>query len=398
MADLLWEDIKEITPEEAEQDLLNQLDDADLSTSSWQPFSLAPLTVKLSADFRARSSKTAVLLKKSFMPTTATQTALTETSRSFYANSRNSPVEAQHLITLSCDASSGPHSIDLGELTFVDLDSGSTFRNVDGNSVVYPFTLNPGATQTFLIEAETAGTGGNTPTANSVQTVRIALQTTLAGVTITSHVLERSGLDEESDARLSERDQLKWSLLSRFALIDEAVQAEALRVAPAVLSVGVDSTNPRGQGTFDAYCAGLDATSSADDVSAVQSALDRLTMGRKNPMGKTVKVYPAPEVVLDISGDIYITGITAAKAQTAAETALIAFIRSVPPGGFDFTPGPSNVIAKNDIETEIRQAIMAAGATKCTVVLSTPTADVSVTAFGKAIRGSWSLAYNIVTG
>lgn len=396
MADLLWEDVVEITQEDAEQGLLTSLDEAGLTTTSWQPFSFAPIVVEIGGEFRVEMSKVAVFLKKSFMSETATGQALTELSRSFYANVRESAVEAQHLITLACAAGAGPHSIDLGELTFVDPVSGETFRNVAGNNIAYPYNLTAGTSVTLLCEAEIAGTDGNTASAQSAADVKFELQTTMAGVSITSHTLERSGLEEETDARLNERNQLKWSLLSELGVIDEGVQAIALKVAPAVTSVAVDSSNPRGVGTFDVYCAGLDATASDDDVSAVQIGVDLKTMGRNNTP-KTALVYPAPEVLLDITGNIYISGVTPTTVATAVEDALIEFVRSIPPGGFKYTPGPSNVVAKNDIESVIRQAVLEAGATKVTVSLSIPVSDLAVTFYGKVIRGTWNLSYVPVT-
>ncbi len=395
MADLLWEDIREITQEEAEQSLLVSLDEAGLSTTSWQPFSIAPVMVEVAADFRVENSKIAVLLKRSFMSETSTGEALTEVSRSFYGNIRESAVEAQHLTTLACAVGSGPHSIDLGELTFVDPETGETFRNVAGNAISYPYSLTSGTSVTLLCEAEIAGTDGNTANALTAADVKLELQTTMEGVSISSHTIYRSGVSEESDDRLNERNQLKWSLLSQYGLIDEAVQAIALRTAPAVVSVGINSSNPRGEDTFDVYIAGLDATASSDEVLAVQLAIDQKTMGRKNTP-KTAKVYPAPEVALNITGTIYIAGTTADVVSPIVEAALLKFVRSIPPGGIDYRPGPSNVVAKNDIESVIRQAILEQGATKCTVNLSVPVANTSVVTYGKVIRGSWTFTYTLV--
>jgi hypothetical protein len=262
---------------------------------------------------------------------------------------------------------------------------------VDGNSVVYPYVLASGGSNTFLFEAETAGAQANIasdPTNTGVSTT-FTLVTTLAGVTITSHSLYRSGVDQESDERLLERDQLKWAgELGTLELFDDRVKALALNATSAVTTVGVDSTNPRGQGTFDVYVAELDSTASAEDISQVQLAIDLRTMGRNNSP-KTCIVYGAPEVDVDIEGVIYFTGSDAATILTAVEAALLAFIRAAPCGGYSFVPGAQHVIAREDLSAIMRDATFDAGATKATVVLSTPASDIPVASFGKVVRGSW---------
>lgn len=392
MATLNYDDVVEISEEDAEQSLLNLLDAQGFTATSWQEFSDALAMVHVAAEFRNQASLIAVLLKTILLADQSTGTALTQVSQSFFDNPREAAVETQLAVTLTCDSTHGPYSIDVGAQTLTHLLSGSTYRNIDGLSIVYPVTLSAGSSLTLLFEAEVAGSQANIADAATADQVTLTMDTSLAGVTITAHSLERSGIDEESDDRLRERDQLRWTDVGAIELFDDRVRYYALKADPAVVSVGVDSTNPRGQGTFDVYIAGLDATASDDDVALVQTALDLRTMGRNNSP-KTCVVHKAPEVDLDITGVVYFTGANASDVQTAVEAALLDFTRSVPPGGFSYLPGPSKVVPKNDIETVIRNAATSVASSRATVQLNVPEIDIAFPSFGKAVRGAWSLTY-----
>lgn len=394
MASIEWNDITEITQEEAKQDVLNSLQVLGFNGTAWQPFSIGLTFVELSAELRAMISKYAVYFKSAFMAETATGETLTRVARSFYKKNRNPSVTTQILATLACDATHN-YSIDVGELVFVN-NLNATYRNIEGNSLVYPVAIGPNNSVQFLIEAEVGGVAGNVADALVASAVTIQLQSTLAGVTVTAHKLERSGLDEESDARLRERCQLAWAMnLPKLGLIDEGVKASALEAAPAVTTVAVNSTNPRGVGTFDVYIAGLDATASDDDVLAVQEAVDAQTFGRKNTP-KTAKVYKAPIVPIDIAGTVYFKGSLPGTVQAVVESALLEYFRAVPPGGSSFFPGPQHIVPLNDLESVIREAAKTA-ASSVTVKLSNPTSDVGVVQYGKVVRGDWSgITYQLI--
>lgn len=395
MATLGWNDVIEVSHDDAKQSLLLYLKDLGYTATTWQPFAMALVTVELGAELRKQISQYSVFFKNAFMAETASGEALTRTARSFYNTIRNSAVATQLLVTLVCDATNGPHPIDVGELTFGH-SNGSTYRNVDGNEITYPATLATSGTIQLLVESETAGILANIADSTSASDVTLELQTTLSGVTITAHALERSGLEEESDARLTERCQLRWSRnVPRLGLIDDGVRAIALETAPAVISVAVDSTNPRGQGTFDVWLAGLDATASAEDVNSVQLALDAQTFGRTNTP-KTCLVRQSPELELDLAGVIYFSGALVGVVRTVTENAILEYLRSINPGGLNFYPGPQGVVPINDIEHEIRQAVKSA-ANNVTVVLTNPPGNLLVPAFGKVVRGDWSgLVYQLV--
>lgn len=396
MAPLLYGDVVVISFDDALQATLLDLQTLGFTATAWQPFSTPALYCNLTALFRSAVSEYAVFFKEIFIVETSYGEGLTREVRSFYAITRNPAVEAQLAIELSCGASNGPYTINIGALTFVH-PNGSTYRNVAGLSVTYPATLATGGTLTLLCEAEIGGTKANVANANVEADVTVALQTTLAGVKVISHVLERSGLDEEDDVRLTERAQLKWSRnLPKLGLIDDGIKASALEAAPAVTSVEVDSTNPRGPATFNVWIAGLDATASDDDVVKVQTAIDVQTMGR-NALTKTCMVYKAPTETLDVSGLVFFSGTSVAIVQQAVEAALLDFVRKTPLGGFKYYPGPTNVVPKNDIESVIRTAVQSVASQNTTVVLTEPASDFSVALHQKVLRGDWSgLVYQVI--
>ncbi len=393
-ATLNFEDIQEVEEDEAHQQLLDLLDDQGLTATAWQELDVAPTLVHIGAELRSKNSKVSVQLKEAFMSGTARGEALTKTASGFFGNTREPAVEAQHLVTLACTATEGPHSIDVGALV-VSHEDGQTFRNVEGNAITYPVTLASGGTQTLLFAAEVAGADGTIADALTAETVTLSLVTTLSGVSITSHTLEQSGQDEESDDRLDERDNLRWTERA-VTKSDDGLAQRALAVAPGIVSVAVDSTNPRGPATTDVYIAGLDSTASNDEISLVQIALDLATFGRK-ATPKTIQVYAAPEVALDVAGSAYFEGIDATTAQSAVEAGLLEFVRSTPPGGFDFSPGPSGVVRVNDIETAIKNALTGAGASRATVSVTIPSSDVNMSQYDKLVQGTYTITYTVLS-
>jgi len=394
LADLLWSDVVEVSPAQAKQRLLEMLDDAELIATSWQEGSVSATHVEMAAETEARLSKIVVFLKNAFQSATAKRETLTRTSSGFFDNEREEATHSQHLVTLAA-AVGFSHSIDVGDVVLTHPD-GHSYRNIEGNSVVYPHNLASGTSQTFLFECEVAGSASNIGNALTLAAVTLSLETTLAGVTITDHALDEAGIDEESDERLHERNTNKWSGLGSAEGIDERHTLLALSSSPSIIHVAIDSTNPRGEGTFDVYIAGLDATASDDDVAKCQAVLRRHVFGRDN----TVQTKKSPTVDVEIVGIVYFSGnFTQEDIEPFVNEALLAFVRSTPSGGFNFAPGPSNIIARNDIESVIREAVrgVTGANSKATVTLSSPSADLPIPQFGRPILATPLLVYQAIT-
>jgi hypothetical protein len=400
VAILRWDQVVEVTHDQAKQELLDQLQGLGFTATSWQKFSIPSLLVGIGAEIIAKSSKVAVFLKSLALNETSEGESLTRFSRSHYANEREEAVAAQRRITLACTATEGPHAIGLGDVVITHSD-GTTFRNVAGLSVIYPAALPSGGTLPLLFEAEVAGTAGNFTDTELVTAG--SLVTTMAGVSIVSDFLDRAGVDEEDDDRLKVRNSSKWARIGEFELIRDRVINIALEAAPAVTIVEVDDQNPRGAGTFDIYLAGDSTTAGTSDVALVQAAFDLRVLGQYAD-GAVPRGYarPAPETLLDVAGTVYyLANFSLADVQAAIEGAgptvkgaLQTFVESVPLGGFDFAPGPSHVVRETDLNAAIKAATVAgqSGAIR-TVVVSAPVGDTAISSFGKVRLGTVALSY-----
>jgi hypothetical protein len=386
-ADLLYSDVVEVSAAQSEQRLLEMLDDSEFIATSWQEGALVATLVKMTAETESRLSKITLFLKKAFQSSTARGEALTRTASGFYNNIREDAIASQHLVTLECSATEGPHTINLGDVVLIHPD-GHTFRNIDGNSISYPLNLASGTDETLLFEAEVAGSRSNIGTALTPAAVTLSLESTLAGVSITEHSMTLAGVDEESDVRLNERNVTKWADQAELELIDDRVKQICLKASPSIIHVIGDYTNPRGAGTFDVYLAGLDTTADDDDVVKAQVAIDRRSIGRTaSPKECIVKKSPTVDVIL--AGTVYYSGsFEAADIRAEYEEALLAFIRATPSGGFDFSPGPRGIIRLNDLESVIRLAVTDFTGRPATVEFTSPTDDIPVPSFGRPVLNS----------
>lgn len=390
MSELDWADVVEITHDQAKQQILDYLASEGYLGTSWQEGDPALFGVEIGAEIWANLSKYVLFLRDMALNDTATGEALRRLSKSRFGNTSNEAVTAQRQITLACASGSGPYSINLGDLV-LEANDGQSIRNVAGLSVVYPANLPNGGTLTLLCEAETPGSQANLASSSYTNFV-----TTLAGVTVSSDTSYRLGSDAESVTRLRARNSSSVATHSLEPIAD-TIENLALEAAPTVTIVAVDDENPRGAGTFDVYLAGDLATATASEVTAVQAALDLKVMGDTSGIPSTRPGYAqaAPTLSLNITGTVYYNPtFSAADVQTGVVAALRAFLATIPLGGFDYTPGLSDVVPLNEIEAAIRTATVngQSGAVR-TVALSTPAGNTAVTTFQKVIEGTWTLTY-----
>lgn len=388
MPTLNWSDVVEITHDDAKQSLLSLLGTVGFAATSWQEGSAPLACVELSAEIWARLSQVAVFLKTMGLNDTSAGDALSKFSKSQYNNFRGLATTAQRTTALSCTATAGPYTLNPGDVV-IEHPDGQTYRNIDDGGLVYPVTLpSGGSVSGFTFEAEVAGSDSNK--ASGTVTV---LVTTMAGVTVASDLIKRDGEDVETDDRLRERNTTKWALLTGFELIRDAVINIVLSAGNGITTVAVDDTNPRGAGTFDVYVAGDLATAGTDDVIAAQALLDKYVMGSGPPTYRDL-VKAAIEQPVDITGTVYFKGaFTPAQLQAETATALNDFIKLIPLGGFDFSPGPSHVVPFNDITDVLRDVTVAGQPVRKTIALTAPASDLSVASFSKVVLGTVSLTF-----
>jgi hypothetical protein len=401
MASVNWSDIVEILHDEAKQALVDMLDSVGYTATSWQEGEPGLAHVELSAEIWAQVSKVAVFLKGAYLNATSSGEALTNFADSFYDNKRFGAVAAQRTISLACAASAGPYTLapDGTHDVIIQHPDGPTIRLIDDGVTVFPVTLpSGGSVSGLLFEAEVAGAA-----ANKAPNTYTILLTTLAGVTVTSDTQARPGTDAEPDPTIKLRNKTKWALLTKFELIDAAVRNICIVAgAGAITDAVVNSTNPRGAGTFDVYVTGELETASVTDVANAQAAIDRYVFG-SSATPKTALVFAAPGVDLNVTGTVFYQGsYDPIDLAAATQAALEEFIKLIPLGGYDFYPGPSNVVPVNDIETAIKETQIGGQDVKKTVVLTDVNgggvANLLVTPFGKVQPGTFNLTYTRVTG
>ncbi len=371
-----WNQIVEVPRSEARQTLLDMLDEVGFTATSWQEGSIPLAMVEMGADLWSRFSRVAVFLRDMGFNNTSSGEALTRFSRSHYQNERQQAVPAQRIITLRCEETEGPHSIDVGDI-IVTNDEGFEFRNVvdpagEFPAAGYPVLLPSGGSLQLVVQADQPGTASDS-NPGTVTT----LVTTFAGMTIEEEEKRAPGVDEESDERLRLRNSLKWALLTRFGLIDEAVVALALNASEAVHRVRVQSSNPDGPGTFRVYVTGVEGAVGVPNLSAVKEAIQPYLMDPS-----AVQVEEAPLVPMPIAGEVYLLAeFEWENVRPVVLDALEQWRRTIPLGGFSY-PGPGNRVPKNEIEHQIRNVRIGGKNPIRTVVLSEPVGDFVVSPFG----------------
>lgn len=365
-----------VTVEAATEHLIATLADLGFDTTSWQSGSVQRKLLTLTGIVWNQVSQVIVTLTDQLYNETATSDFLTAFSASHYANTRLPAVATTGQVVLTCSAAAGPYTIAASELVFSD-SAGRTFRNTGSG------TLNSGSTLTLAVVAEVPGAAGNV--ANNTITT---LVTSRAGVTVANPAIGSTGTwiltlgeDAESDTRLRSRNTTKWSSYA-MQLASEGVRFYAYKAANAVTRVAVRTDNPGGPGTVWVYLAGASGPAAGGDVTTVQTALNLRSFGN-------FTAYAATAQPIAVSGRVYYSrGYTAAGIQAAVETAIAGAINAAPIGGYDLSPGPTNVIPKNDLEDAIANVTGVR-----TVALTTPAADIGVPTYSVATVGTLSITY-----
>jgi hypothetical protein len=397
LATLRWDQVVTVTRTQAKQSLLELLRGLGFTATSWQEGSVPLALVEIGSEVWAQCSGIAVFIKNLALNETSEGESLTRLSRSHYANDRDISVAGQRETTLTCSPTEGPYIVNIGDVVVAHAD-GATFRNVAGLAVAYPVTLTSGGSVTLLTEAEIAGSSGTF--ADGTVTTMV---TTLSGVTVTVDLKERDGLDEESDPRLRARNSSKWASIGEFELIRDRVENIALNASAAIQTVGIDDNNPRGAGTFDVYVAGSALTAGSTEVTLAQAAFNLRVFGLD-----TCRVYAAPEVPLNLVATIYYAAsfsLDDVQASVegigpAIDGSLVTFIKTIPLGGFEYTPSLANVVRRDDIVAAIKNATVSGqtGAIRTVVITSPAVEDFPVTSFGKVVMGTPTLTYVPVNG
>jgi uncharacterized phage protein gp47/JayE len=365
--------------------LIQTLRDLGFQTTGWQPGRIQHTMLHAVATVAAGFAQLGSALVTGGFNSTASGAGLTLFSTSRFGNTRNAAIKTQGPFTLT-NTATVPYSIAVGSLVFSD-NLGVEFQNTQA------ITLNASSTNTVNVEAILAGASGNIQ-----NSATISLITPLAGVSVTNpspgtdgdgNVLPwysiQTGVDEETDKALRDRNASQWGLL---AVEKTSTAFEHLALGlDAVRKVTIVANNPRGPGTVDVYLASDSAVLSTGDMETAQAAFAEYTFGTDSawppaitdavtfPSTATMVYCRQPATLeLTITGAVYYDpNYTEAQIKASLTTALDDLVKLAPIGGYDYSPGPSNVITLGDIVQTMETTVGVR-----TVTLTAPAGNITV--------------------
>jgi phage-related baseplate assembly protein len=358
------------TRAQATDELVAVLTGLGFPAATWGPTSVPRAILEVASVAVEYASQYAAALAGLVFLDTATGAGLTAKAKSDFTAERYPAVSARYSVTLSTLATVGPYAVAAGALVVTD--GAHTARNV------YAVTLTAGSSTAVMFQSDTIGTVG----ALSLGSLRIA--TPLAGVSIATSSQMRAAAEAESDAALVARCKAQWGELSIEVVDDGVVSVIRTSGTGAITRIQVDSSNPRGAGTVDVYCATADGTPGTDDLTAARAALALRVMGTVGADSTADwLVVAAGSTSVNVAGTIYTqAGYSAATVKAAVDLALAAYFKALPIGGKSLPSAAHRVFAQ-ELWSTIWGVPGVAG-----VTLTTPAADVTLASNAIAVLGT----------
>jgi uncharacterized phage protein gp47/JayE len=346
--------------------------------TAWQDESNARAFVELASALGAELSSPIALLAKMKHLDTAEGEFLDAAMQSDYDETRQAAVASSFSVSM----------INSGGVTYAPpatnqivlrSSTGRTFSAVSGP------TLTAGTTTAVTFTAELGGSAGN------IAAQTLELVTPFAGVTaVFAGIFLTAGSDAESDPNARTRSKSKWATL-RIEKIRAGIENLVRTAVPALTGVSIDADNPRGPGTVDAYLAADTATAGVSDVVTAQAALDGALFGTGTAVQAGLAIA-APTAVQNLAATVYIRGVDDTETFNLLIAAWREFLLTIPVGGFDLSPGPTNIIQTGQIEVALSQVPGVVS-----VKITTPSADVTVPPHTKVLEGTIALTLIPVT-
>lgn len=347
--------------------------------TAWQAESNARAFLEIASALGASLSEPVSELAKMGHLDTANADFLDALVLSHYDERRQAAVASKFIVQLKNNSSTT--YTPAASAIVVRSDTGRTFSNKDAGA-----TLTAGATTPVTVTAEVPGSAGN------IKAQTLELVTPFAGVVATfDGVFLNAGSDSESDANLRTRARGKWGTL-RTEKIVAGVENLIRTAVPGIHGISIDDENPRGPGTLDVYLAADTATAGSSDVAAAQTALDGALFGTgtDEPAGLAIA---APTVELPLTMTVYTRGVDEAETFNLLVAAWRAFLLTVPVGGFDLRPGPTNIVKVDQITTYLAANVPGI----VSITITSPAADFSVAAHTKVLEGAMNFTLVPVT-
>ncbi len=367
---------KPLKRREVQEFLLGLLQGLGFQTTGWQPGRIQHSIVYAVSAVQSDMSEFQRFLAENIWSATAKGPMLTILSRDRYENIRKRAVKTAGPMLLK-STSLVPYTLTPGQLIVND-PYGVVFRNTTGG------TIAAGGTLTLQFEAELAGSDGNVASG-----VTMFQQTPVAGVRITNPSPSGSpvgtpwytttGVDEESDENLRRRNATKWATLSLERIYDWYIHI-ALGL-DGVEKVEVHDQHPRGPGTVDVYISAKASTLGSTQLAAAQAKFadccfrTDATWPRPTTDTSEVAVKSPSTLTLAPKGIVYYSG-NLQDFKTRLKQKLDDFVKRIPLGGFDTSPGPQNILMLSEIMSVFESLRACQG-----VTLTTPTGNITVPPF-----------------
>lgn len=338
-----------------------------VTTTGWKPGFVVRTIIAALAVVMVVFSELICLIAKSAYLDYATGVWLTFLARYVYGTEREVATFASGEVTLDNSAGGGLYELQPGDLVLLNPDTKKTYRNV---SLI---ELNPGEVLTGVAIVAIEAGSASTSSAGTI----VGFETPLPDCTVTNP-LAVVGFDEEDDPTL--RVRCREVLGSRSAMGPDEAYASAARRAKLTdgTAIGAERIRLRrdGKGNVYVYVAKA-AAAITGSIGDVESELGRVNVEIQRtaaPLGVTARVIAASPVLVAMGGTMYLTdrqGFTDAAINTKAETALTAYLRTVPIGGFTID-GANGKVYLDDLKAVCRVL------TSIFRVVPTATADVSL--------------------
>lgn len=276
------------TEETLRTELLDRLEQAEFPITAWQTGSVPRTLVQVDVATLAELYEIVSEIGKGWSLDDAEGAWLTLHAYSRYRVTRIAATFAQHTVTLTVASGAGPYSITAGQLVVVN-SLGIRFRSTNTTTEALAF----GTPVQFTVQAETAGTKGNTAPSAVVTPA-------LAGVTMAWDARTVSAVDEELDPPLRQRCRDKWATLAPAGATQATYRywlTNAVDKTGATCGITrVAFATPPGDGTVPIWIAGASGIVSndqRDDAIAYVAA--------RKPYTDTPSISHATEVNVDVS-------------------------------------------------------------------------------------------------
>jgi hypothetical protein len=349
MAYTLSQLLEGMTIEQAEEELLELLQDQGIQTTDWKVGSPELTMLKLDAYVYSTLVNRVAQTTKNSINSLSSGSALTYLADSHFNNQRIESSFTEGYMVVTGSSANVPKTFQEKEMIVTD--GTYNFYNLSqftiDNTTQYVTTSFiaelPGSEYNIPINSDLSLVGSEVgfSVSNPVYTYGIS------GSWITSY-----GTDDESDNSLRNRNAVKYSSFQTGDVTSDRVTLLVLSASSDVEYVSVDDTNPRGPFTVDVYLSKATETVSTGIVNTVNDRLKNAFWGNStNGLVLAIAATPvtfARTITVYYSKDAFLPDVV-----QQVEDVCNAWVASIPIGGNNYSPYGTNIAHVYDLITDI---------------------------------------------